>query len=146
MTETQRKLSGRAELVKFKFDQEDENLRELEAVETNKKGKKDDNKPFDQFKDMKSTYKDDIYTSKLPEVITKEMARRGEMLELEIGQGRDEEQILELVDSPAPRQNNEEKLFAAAAAFASDPKPPRETTPKQRNEPAKKESMQAILF
>jgi len=52
---------------------------------------------------MKSTYKDDIYTSKLPEVITKEMARRGEMLELEIGQGRDEEQILELVDSPAPR-------------------------------------------
>ena len=78
-------------MVKFKFDKDDVKLRELEAAETSKKGKRDENRAFDQFKDKKTTYKEDIYTSKLPDVITKEMARKGEMLELEIGQGHDEE-------------------------------------------------------
>ena len=61
-TDSQKTKSGkRAELVKFKFDKDDVKLRELEAVETSKKGKKQDNKPFDQFKDKPTTYKEEIY-------------------------------------------------------------------------------------
>ena len=56
------------------------------------------------------------------------MAKKGKLLELEIGQGRDEEQILMLVEqTSSARQNIEEKLFAAAVAPDS---PKRTSTPK----------------
>ena len=85
-------------------------------MDTIKKG--EENKPYDQFKDKKTTYNFDVYSTKLPEVITKEMEKKGKRLEVEIGQGHDEEQILRIADETSPslkhRNDIEEKLFAAA--------------------------------
>ena len=97
----------RDELVKFKVDGPNLKLEELEA-QTGKKSK-----PFDQFKGKKSTYRDDIYSTKLPEV-TEEMKVHGERLEMQIGTGRDEEAIIRMVDESSPSMNPEEKLFAAS--------------------------------
>ena len=97
----------RDELVKFKVEGSVPKFEELEA-HTGKK-----NKPFDQFKGKKSTYRDDIYSTKLPEV-TEEMKVHGERLEMQIGTGRDEEAIIRMVDESSPRMNPEEKLFAAS--------------------------------
>ena len=126
--------------MKFKFDDVAPNLQELEEVDTKKKGKADaeESKPFDQFKGKKSTYKDEIYSTKLPDVITKAMEKKGKRLELEIGQGRDEESGIKLADETStPKENVEEKLFAAASA-TEQAKARQESTPKHRKqEPAK---------
>ena len=61
--------------MKYKLETTDPLLEELESS-----GGKKRNQPFDQFKGIKSTYKDDIYSTALPEV-TEKMRAHGEKLE-----------------------------------------------------------------
>ena len=58
------------------------------------------------------------------------MEKKGKRLELEIGQGRDEESGIKLADETStPKENVEEKLFAAASA-TEQAKARQESTPK----------------
>ena len=55
---------------------------------------------FDQFKGRASDFSMDIYSVKLPEHVTPELQARADRVEREItNQGKDEDQIINLVDS-----------------------------------------------
>ena len=67
----------------------------------------------------------DIYSIQMPKEVSKELRERADRLEKEIGRGRDEEQILSMVDEDCKRRKEEhkksspsaeEKLFGTAIA------------------------------
>jgi len=107
---------AKKQLIKFKFETIEPKLHHT-LLEDTEADKCENLRNFDQFKDRKSDFSMDIYSTKMPDHVNPELQARANRLEREIGRGRDEEIIL-MDDCEKRRErqiaSSEEKMFATA--------------------------------